>query len=67
MLKFYKALNFRASEVHDYEIQALLGNSFFSRKRKYFHNAKTDFFLINGNKFQYFEVYFVKVSTKWAA
>ena len=29
MLKFYKALNFRANELHDHEIQALLENSVF--------------------------------------
>ena len=66
MLKFCKALNFRANEVDGYEIQALLENSIFLRKREYFRNTKTDFFLINVNKFQYFKVYFEKVSTKSA-
>ena len=44
MLKFYKALNFRASELHDHEIQALLEKLYFSRKLEYFQNTKTDFF-----------------------
>ena len=66
MLKFYKALNFRANELQDHEIQALLEKLYFSRKFEYFQNTKTDFFLINVNKFQYFEVYFEKVSTKSA-
>ena len=66
MLKYYKALNFRANEVNDHEIQALLENSVFLRKREYFHNTKTDFFPINVNKFQYFKVYFEKASTKSA-
>ena len=66
MLKFYKALNFRANEVNDHEIQALLENSIFLRKREYFHNIKIDFFLINVNTFQYFKVYSEKVSTKSA-
>ena len=65
MLKYYKALNFRANQVHDHEIQVLLENCFL-RKREYFHNTKIDFFLINVNKFQYFKVYFEKVSTKSA-
>ena len=56
MLKFYKSLNFRANKVNDHEIQALPENSILLRKRKYFHNTKTDFFLINANKFQYFKV-----------
>ena len=64
MLKLCKALNFRANEVNDHEIQALLENSIFLRKREYFHNTKIDFFLINVNEFQYFKVYFEKVSTK---
>ena len=29
MLKFYNTLNFRANEVNDHEIQALLENSIF--------------------------------------
>ena len=66
MLKFYKSLNFRANKVNDHEIQALPENSIFLRKREYFHNTKIDFFLINVNKFQYFKVYFEKVSTKSA-
>ena len=67
MLKFYKSLNFRANKVNDHEIQALPENSiFFLRKREYFHNIKKDFFLIDVNKFQYFKVYFEKVSTKSA-
>ena len=66
MLKFYKSLNFRANEVNNRQIQALLENSIFLRKREYFHNTKTDFFLINVNKFQYFKVYLEKVSTKSA-
>ena len=52
--------------MNDHEIQALPQNSIFLRKREYFHNAKIDFFLINVNKFQYFKVYFEKVSTKSA-
>ena len=66
MLKFYKSLNFRANNVNDHEIQALLENSSFSRKREFFHNTEIEFFLINVNKFQYFKVYFEKVSTKSA-
>ena len=66
MLKFYRALDFRANELHDHEIQALLEKLYFSRKLEYFQNTKTDFFLINVNKFQYFKVYFEKVSTKSA-
>ena len=66
MLKFYKALNFRANEVDDHEIQALLKNAVFLRKREYFHNTKTDIFLINVNKFQHIKVYFEKVSAKSA-
>ena len=34
--------------------------------QQYFHNTKIDFFLISVNKFQYFKVYFEKVSTKSA-
>ena len=49
MLKFYKALNFRANELHNLEIQAPLEKLYFSRKLKYFQNTKTDFFLINVN------------------
>ena len=63
MLKFYRALNFRANEVHDHETQALLENSLFQENAQYFHNRKIDFFLINVNKFQYFKVYSEKVST----
>ena len=66
MLKFYKALNFRANELNDHEKQALLQKLYFSRKLEYFQNTKTDFFLINVNKFQYFKVYFENVSTKSA-
>ena len=66
MPKFCKPLNLRANKVNDREIQALPENSVFLRKRKYFHNTKIDFFLINVNKFQYFKVYFEKVSTKSA-
>ena len=65
MLKFYKALNFKANEANDHEIQALLENSIFLRNREYFHNTKIDFFLINVN--QYFEIYSEKVSKKSAA
>ena len=50
MLKFYKALNFSANELHDHEIQALLEKLYFSRKLEYFQNTKIDFFLINVNK-----------------
>ena len=66
MPKFYKSLNCRASEVNDRQIQALLENSIFLRKREYFHNTKIDSFLISVNKFQYFKAYFEKVSTKSA-
>ena len=66
MLRFYKSLNFRANEVNDHEIQALLKQLYFLRKHEYFHNTKIDIFLINVNKFQYFKVYFEKVSTKSA-
>ena len=67
MLKFYKSLNFRANKVNDHEIQELPENSiFFLRKSEFFHNTETHFFLINVNKFQYFKVYFEKVSTKLA-
>ena len=66
MLKFYKALNFRANELHDHKIQALLEKFYFSRKLEYFQNTKLDFFLINVDEFQYFKVYFEKVSTKSA-
>ena len=62
MLNFYKALNLRANEGNDHEMQALQENSiFFLRKREYFHNTKIDFFLINVNRFQYFKVCFEKV------
>ena len=66
MLRFYKALNFRANELHDHEIQALLEKLYFSRKLEYFQKTKIDYFLINVNKFQYFKVYSEKVSTKSA-
>ena len=66
MAKFYKSLIFRANKVNDRQIQALPQNSVFLRKWEYFHNTKIDFFLINVNKFQYFKVYFDKVSTKSA-
>ena len=66
MFKFCKSLNFRANKVNDQETQALPENSIFLRKREYFHNTKIDFFLITVNKFQYFKVYFEKVSTKSA-
>ena len=66
MLKFYKALNFRANELNDHKIQAPLEKLYFPRKLEYFQNAKTDFFITNVNKFQYFKVYFEKVSTKSA-
>ena len=66
MLKFYKALKFRANVLYDHEIQASLEKLYFSRKLEYFQNTKIDFFLINVNKFQYFKVYFEKVSTKSA-
>ena len=66
MLNFYKAINFRANELYDHEIQALLEKLYFSRKLEYFQNTKIDFFLINVKKFQYFKVYFEKVSTKSA-
>ena len=39
MLIFYKALNFRANQVHDHEIQALLENSIFSQENA--HNFIT--------------------------
>ena len=66
MLKFYKSLNFRANEVSDHEIQTLLKQLYSLSKREYFHNTMIDIFLINVNKFQYFKVYFEKVSTKSA-
>ena len=66
MLKFSRSLNFRANKVNDHEIQALPENSISLRKREYFHNTRIDFSLINVNKFQYFKVYFEKVSTKSA-
>ena len=35
--------------------------------REYFHNEKIDFFyLINVSKFQYFKVYYEKISTESA-
>ena len=66
MLNFYKALNFRANELNNHEVQAPLEKLYFSRKLEYFQNTKIDFFLINVIKFQYFKVYFEKVSTKSA-
>ena len=45
MLKFYKALNFRANELNDHKIQAPLEKLYFSRKLKYFQN--TDRFFSN--------------------
>ena len=66
MLNFYKSLNFRANKVNDHEIQALPENYIFLRKREFFRSTKIDFFQINVNKFQYFKVYFEKVSTKSA-
>ena len=36
MVKFYKALNVRANEVHDQEIQALLENSIFQENANIF-------------------------------
>ena len=61
MLKFYKALNCRANELNDHEIQAPLEKLYLSRKLEYFQNTKIYFFLINVNKFQYSKVYFEKV------
>ena len=67
MFKFYRALKYRENEVNDHEIQALIENSIFFRKREYFHNTKIGFFFsLNVNKFQYFKVYFEKVSAKSA-
>ena len=40
MLNFYKALNFRANELHDHEIQVPLEKLCFSRKLEYFQNTK---------------------------
>ena len=64
MVKFYKSLNFRANEVNDGPDTSASRKLYFLRKREY--NTKIDFFLINVNKFQYFKVYFEKVSTKSA-
>ena len=36
MLNFYKALNFRANEIHVHEIQALLENSIFQENANIF-------------------------------
>ena len=36
MLKFYKALNLGANEVHDHKIQALLENSVFQENANIF-------------------------------
>ena len=66
MLKFYKALNFTVNGLNDHKVQLPLEKLYFSIKLEYFQNTKIDFFLINVNKFQYFKVYFEKVSTKSA-
>ena len=40
MLKFYNALFFRANEVHDHEIQALLENSIFQENANIFASQR---------------------------
>ena len=49
MFKFYKALNYRANKANDHEILALLKKYIYEKKREYFPNATTDFFLIITN------------------
>ena len=66
MVKFYKALNFKANEITQSRDTSASRKIYFSRKLEYFENSKINFFLINVNKFQYFKVYFEKVSTKSA-
>ena len=44
MLIFYKALNFKANQVHDHEKQALLENSIFQENANNFITQRQIFF-----------------------